>query len=93
TRRSNLADDLDLLIGDLCSNWGFCNQLCAKELLLDGGELTAIEFAEAVIKAESMDPELEVTWLRRISRAFTERYRCNSISHRSYVAHKHADNP
>ena len=37
--------DLDLLLGDLCREWGFCNHLTAKELLAAGKALTDTEFA------------------------------------------------
>jgi hypothetical protein len=78
--------DLDLLIGDLCTSWGFCNQPSAADLLGAGGAVEADAFAAAVLRAEGMDPELETSWRRRIRRAFADRYGRSQISERSYEA-------
>jgi hypothetical protein len=56
-RRESLADDLDLVIGDLCVQWGFCNQLDAAELVREHSTLTGDIFAAAVLAAEGMSPE------------------------------------
>ena len=73
-RRPDLEGDLDLLLGDLCTEWGFCNQLTADELIANGGELTAEDFAACVLAAEAMNPEYEVEWRRRIRDVFRARY-------------------
>ena len=85
TRKANLADDLDLLIGDLCMRWGFCNALRADDLLRDHEILDATTFAEAVLQAEGMNAETEVTWKRRTRNKFTERYGA-SVSASNYAA-------
>ena len=73
-RRSQLKDDLALLIGDLCTEWGFCNALTPEDLVRVGYTLTASEFAEAVLRAECMNPEYQLHWRRRIARLFADRY-------------------
>lgn len=84
-RKRDFASDLNVLIGDLCGEWGFCNQLTAGDLVADGRTLTASEFGDAVLKAEGMDPELEIQWFRRIKRSFIDRYGCEAISSEDYV--------
>ena len=34
-RGRTLADDLDILLGDLCTRWGFCNDLSGEQLVRD----------------------------------------------------------
>jgi hypothetical protein len=72
-RESTLADDLDILIGDLCRLWGFCNQLSGEDLLSDDVPLTADRFAAAVLAAEGF-PETDWIWRPRLQRVFTLRY-------------------
>ena len=73
-RRPELKDDLGLLIGDLCSQWGFCNSLVPEDLVRTDCVLTATEFADAILRAEGMNPEYELHWRRRITRLFVARY-------------------
>jgi hypothetical protein len=74
-RADTLADDLDLLLGDLCVRWGFCNGLTGHDLTKDERQLTAEDFARAVLVAEGFSrPELELEWLRSLKRLFIERY-------------------
>ena len=82
-RMADLVDDLDLLIGDLCQEWGFCNQLRASELIEDRALLTAEDFACAVLQAEGMNTEFEPGWRRRIRNKFIKRYG-SSVSEASY---------
>ena len=84
-RGETLEADLDVLIGDLCTEWGFCNQLSASDLLAAGAAVEADGFAAAVLRAEGMDPELEIAWRRRIRRAFADRYGRSEICERSYT--------
>gem|GEM_PF-1037100 len=85
-RRETLEADLDVLLGDLCTNWGFCNRLSGVDLLAAGGTVEADAFAAAVLRAEGMDPELEIAWRRRFRRAFADRYGRSKISESSYTA-------
>ncbi len=84
-RPPTLIEDLSLLLDDLCSEWGFCNQLTAVEVVDRDGIITAEDFAKSVLEAEGMDPEHEVKWFRQIKRVFTERYG-NSVSLQDYGA-------
>ena len=73
-RSEDLLNDLDLLLGDLCKEWGFCNRLSAVDLVPDGTALSDTEFAYAVLRAEKMKPEYEPNWVRRIWEKFVARY-------------------
>jgi hypothetical protein len=84
-RKADLVEDLNLLLGDFCMQWGFCNQLRAEHLLQPGKVLTAEEFAWAVLEAESMKAEYEPEWRRRMRDKFVARYG-PSVSLESYVA-------
>ena len=73
-RGATLAEDLDILLGDLCVRWGFCNHLSGAELT-KAQPLTADAFARAVLAAEGdPEPELELAWSRKFRRLFVERY-------------------
>ncbi len=72
-RAPNLADDLDILLGDLCLRFGFCNQLTGSDLATDG-VLLPERFADAVLVAEGMNPDIEVAWRRRFKAVFVVRY-------------------
>src|SRR5262245_28016461 len=67
-RKPDLSNDLDLLLDDLCREWGFCNRLTAADLLAQEAPLSANEFARAVLRAEGMNSELETSWMRRIQK-------------------------
>jgi hypothetical protein len=82
-RGQNLAADLDILLDDLCTQWGFCNNLSGEELTAGGKELTARAFADAVLLAEDMFPEYEIEWHRRLRDKFVERYD-SRVSQKSY---------
>jgi hypothetical protein len=66
--------DLDVFLGDLCREWGFCNRLTAADLVAEGGVLSDAEFAYAVLRAEKMKPEYEPNWVRQIRERFVARY-------------------
>ena len=65
-RKADLYQDLDILLDDLCREWGFCNHLTAADLIPAGTALSATEFACAVLEAEGMNPDYEVSWMRQI---------------------------
>jgi hypothetical protein len=74
-RAESLAEDLDILLGDLCVIWGFCGGLTGWELTHEGQTVTAAAFAQAVVASEEdMDPNAAAGWLPRISAVFVERY-------------------
>jgi hypothetical protein len=73
-KREQLLRDLDLLLGDLCREWGFCNRLSAADLVAAVNVLSDIDFAHAVLRAEKMDPESESKWARRIQGRFDARF-------------------
>jgi hypothetical protein len=73
-RRDDLAGDLDILLGDLCTLWGFCNRLSGASLVRDHQSLTAELFATAVLRAEGWSADHHGDWHGRIMRAFVDRY-------------------
>ena len=83
-RRPELWDDLNILIGDLCTRWGFCNRLGGEDLVGNGEHLHADRFARAVLEAAGLNPEFEIQWFRRFRRLFIERYGKQSISPAEY---------
>jgi hypothetical protein len=83
-RHSDLAADLDVLLGDLCIHWGFCNRLSGADLMRGRHSLTCDDFAHAVLTAEGMIPEYEKKWVREIKRRFTDRYGHSTTSHHGH---------
>lgn len=83
-RRKRLSDDLDLLLGDLCRNWGFCVYLSGTTLLAKHDPISASDFATAVLHSEGMDAKYS-PWHREIEKAFIARYR-KLISSKDYEA-------
>ncbi|GLH80820.1 hypothetical protein SSBR45G_57290 [Bradyrhizobium sp. SSBR45G] len=76
TPKADAADRkrLGFLLRELCVDLGFCTRLTADALLCGGQALGAREFANAVLLAEGMDPELEPAWRRRIEERFCARF-------------------
>ena len=73
-RELKLVDDLDILLSDLCSEWDFCGGVSAVDLVANGKTLRSLDFINAVLKAEGMNPKNDVNWARRIKRKFVQRY-------------------
>ena len=73
-RGATLAEDFDILLGDLCVIWGFCGGLTGWELTHEGKTVTAEAFAEALIIAEEEPPAGVDVWLPKIRAVFVERY-------------------
>jgi len=73
-RGKGLAEDLDLLMAVLCTEWGFCNRLTGAEVVRDFPVLTGDGFARAVLKAEGMYPDAHEGWRIQIEKQFTLRY-------------------
>ena len=72
-RREQLAG-LDILLGDLCREWGFCNRLTAADVVAQRTALSDMEFAYAVLRAEKMNLEYKPDWVRRIREKFVARF-------------------
>lgn len=84
-RGATLADDLQILLGDLCKSRGFCSAHI-RDVITGDELLTAEKFAHAVLLAEGWpDPESEYEYRPQFIRLFTERYG-PSISAQDYVA-------
>jgi len=90
-RKHDLPDDLALLLGDICREWGFCNRLSARDLVTAGRSLGATEFARAVLQAEGMNPDHEANWVGRIEKRFVARYG-SSVSSESFARRTSAAN-
>lgn len=73
-RKQDLPGDLFCLLGDICVLQGFCNQVDAYDSLESKLELTADDFAVAVLMAEGMNPDAELSWRQKISEIFKNRY-------------------
>jgi hypothetical protein len=69
-----LADDLQLLLGDLCREWGFCSAL-ADDILAGNATIAADDFAKAVLIAEGWpEAELPWEWREKMAKVFKARY-------------------
>lgn len=86
SKQATLERDLDVLLDDLCREWGFCTRLNGRQLIAETGSIDAETFAQAVLVAEGLNPEYEVRWMRNMKRVFSERYGSGSISVSSYEA-------
>jgi len=73
-RNLDILDVLDLLLGVLCRELGFCNRVTAAELLRPGTVLHDADFAHVVLRAENMNPEYEPKWVRQIRERFVTRF-------------------
>ena len=69
-----LLDDLQLLLGDLCVQWGFCSAL-ADDILPESGIITAERFANALLIAEGWpEADLPLQWQEPMMKVFKARY-------------------
>jgi hypothetical protein len=82
-RGENLMEDLDIVLGDLCVIWGFCNGLTGWELTRDDAVITAASFANAVLTAEGLNAQEAAAWFPKIQSIFVERYG-DSISEKTF---------
>jgi hypothetical protein len=76
-READLADDLDILLGDLCTQWGFCNRVFGADLLRGYPIVTDEIFALAVLTAAGWDPARSPDWYlyqQDIAALFRRRY-------------------
>ena len=78
-----LADDLQILMSDLCREWGFCNAI-ADDIVQGSESLTPEAFATAILKAEGWpEPESDLKWRPRLASLFETRYGA-AVSDRDY---------
>ena len=69
-----LLDDLQLLLGDLCREWGICGAV-ADDVLPESGVITADHFANAVLIAEGWpEDDLPLQWQDTMRKVFEARY-------------------
>jgi len=73
-RGYSLIEDFDILLGDMCVIWGFCNGLTGWELAHAGGTITAESFTHAVLDAEDLPSHEAEAWHPKIMEKFVERY-------------------
>ncbi|HEX8192089.1 MAG TPA: hypothetical protein VF552_04250 [Allosphingosinicella sp.] len=73
-RGKTLAEDLDLLLADLCRQWGFCSA-SAWDIAEDHDVLTPDAFATVVLGAEGWpEPEKAWAWRVELTKVFSARY-------------------
>ena len=78
-----LAEDLNVLLDDLCSEWDFCAGVRAADILDNKKMLTSKVFTDAVLDAETELPGPRAVWERRIKRKFVQRYG-HEVSSKTY---------
>lgn len=69
-----MKKDIEILINDLCVEWGFCIPTTDKEKILSLDCLNADQFACLILEAEEMNPEYEIKWRRKIRTSFSEKF-------------------
>ena len=73
-RADNLADDLQILLSDLCREWGFCHAL-ADNIVEGDDPLTPDAFATAILAAEGWPaPAADLKWRPKLKSLFVQRY-------------------
>ena len=74
-----LQKDILRLIDWLCVEWGFCISSSASQSIADTQKINADSFAREVLKAEGMNPDYEVEWMRKIKRRFVDEFGTDSV--------------
>jgi len=77
--QQTLAQRLDWLLEDVCVDFGFCVSLKSAVLLREDKQLTAQDFADAVLIAEGMTPEYEKHWRNALADAFRKRFGAEAV--------------
>ncbi len=67
-----MRKELEKLINQLCTEWGFCIPPKKASEIIETKNIDPDQFACAILKAEGMNPELEIEWRRKIKNKFTE---------------------
>jgi hypothetical protein len=75
-----LERDLTRLLYDLCVDWGFCIPPVDAQRIARSKSVTARDFAHEVLRAEGMNPEYEVEWVRRIAARFVEHFGSGEVA-------------
>ncbi|MBK9155031.1 MAG: hypothetical protein IPM25_12575 [Chloracidobacterium sp.] len=73
-------EELQNLLSKICVDWGFCIPPEPFDEISSCRSITAGEFANAVLKAEGMNPDYEKEWFRKLKRRFIEEFEQESIS-------------
>jgi len=77
----SLEKELIILLEWLCAHWGFCSIPEVDRLKITKSQhISGSEFAKAVLKAEGMDSESEIEWMRRLRNCFIERFGATEVS-------------
>ena len=75
-----LERDLTYLLYDLCVDWGFCIPPVDAQRIARLKTVTSKDFAHEVLRAEGMNPEYEVQWVRRIAERFVQHFGSNEVA-------------
>ena len=73
-RAATLAEDLDMLLDEVCAKWQYRNELTGEELIAKKSPVTALDFSRAVLVAEGLKPDNEPNLVRQVKRKFIQRY-------------------
>lgn len=73
-RAATLAEDLDMLLDEICAKWQYRNELTGEELIAKKSPVTALDFTRAVLVAEGLKPDSEPNLVRQVKRKFIQRY-------------------
>jgi hypothetical protein len=73
-RAATLAEDLDMLLDEVCAKWQYRNELTGAELIAKKSPVTALDFTRAVLVAEGLKPDNEPNLVRQVKRKFVQRY-------------------
>lgn len=90
-KSASLERELQILIGKLCTEWGFCIPPDDAERIVRSDPLTGEEFAVAILRAEGMDPDNELYWSRRIRNRFIDTFGSSFVSTTTYEAGRNVD--
>ena len=83
---ASLERDLASLLEKLCVEWGFCLPATDARRIAGMKSVTSKEFAHEVLRAEGMDPEHEVQWVRRIVERFVGHFGSSEVEEGQIVS-------
>ena len=72
-RVGTLEEEMRILLGQLCTEWGFCIPPADIDELSGREKITASEFAKGVLDAEGLD-SLTSPWFKKIERRFIDTF-------------------
>jgi hypothetical protein len=79
-----LQEGISELLNWLCVEWGFCIPPDAAKHIAETQNVDAETFAREVLKAEGMNPDYEVKWLRKIKRRFVDEFGADRVDINCY---------